>query len=125
MMAVFVILSLTCVINLSYILHTLNTIVFLGARDSLAMATSALNVVALGIAAYYGGDGSSTGPSGRPSIFDPLFEKFAAVRPLYPEAEITAPPWIATDHACHLGAIDRRSDHPLLASRTSRRNSFR
>ncbi|HYR78744.1 MAG TPA: phospholipid carrier-dependent glycosyltransferase, partial [Candidatus Dormibacteraeota bacterium] len=96
MMAVFVILSLTCVINLSYILHTLNTIVFLGARDALAMATSALNVVALGIAAYYGST-QLDGPERAPSMFDPLFEKFAAVRPVSPEEEIVAPPWIATD----------------------------
>ncbi len=48
MMAVFVIVSLTALINLAYILHTLNTVVFLNARDGLAMATSALNVVALG-----------------------------------------------------------------------------
>ena len=54
MMAVFAILTLTCLINLVYILHTLNTIVFLDSRDALAMATSALNVVALGIAGYYG-----------------------------------------------------------------------
>jgi 4-amino-4-deoxy-L-arabinose transferase-like glycosyltransferase len=96
MMAVFVILSLTSMINLSYILHTLNTIVFLDARDGLAMATSALNVVALGIAAYYGAT-QLDGPERLPSILDPLFEKFAAVRPVSLEEEVVAPPWIATD----------------------------
>src|SRR5208282_1398855 len=45
MLAVFAILSLTCLINLAYVLHTLNTVVFLDARDGLAMATSLLNVV--------------------------------------------------------------------------------
>ena len=54
MMAVFVIVSLTALINLAYILHTLNTVVFLNGRDGFAMATSALNVVALGTAVYYG-----------------------------------------------------------------------
>ena len=54
MLAVFVILTITCFINLAYILHTLNTVVFLDARDGLAMATSALNVVALGLAVYWG-----------------------------------------------------------------------
>ncbi len=96
MMVVFVVLSLTCVINLSYILHTLNTVVFLDSRDGLAMATSALNVVALGISAYYGAT-QLDGPERQPSILDPLFEKFAAVRPAHPEEEITAPLWIATD----------------------------
>ena len=54
MLAVFVILTITCFINLAYILHTLNTVVFLDSRDGLAMATSALNVVALGLAVYWG-----------------------------------------------------------------------
>jgi Gpi18-like mannosyltransferase len=98
MLAVFVVLSLSCVINLSYILHTLNTVVFLDGRDGIAMATSALNVVALAIAAYYGATrlGGSETP---PGFVDALFQKFAAVRPAdsYPEAEITAPAWIAID----------------------------
>jgi Gpi18-like mannosyltransferase len=96
MLAVFLVLSVTCLINLTYILHTLNTVVFLDSRDGLAMATSALNVVAFAIAGYYGAT-RLQGPQTSTSIFDPLFEKFAAVRPPDPEEEITAPPWIATD----------------------------
>src|SRR6202034_2821251 len=38
MLVVFAIITLTCLINLVYILHTLNTVVFLDSRDTLAMA---------------------------------------------------------------------------------------
>jgi len=54
MMALFGILTLTCLFNLAYILHTLQTIVFLDSRDHLAMAASAINVVLFGLAVYYG-----------------------------------------------------------------------
>src|ERR1700691_1690319 len=57
MLAVFVILTITCLINLAYVLHTLNTVVFLDSRDTLAMRTSALNVVALGLSVYWGSPG--------------------------------------------------------------------
>lgn len=98
MLAVFVVLSLTCTINLSYILHTLNTVVFLDGRDGLAMFTSALNVVALAIAGYYGATKLS-GPNTPPTVLDALFEKFAAVRPVdsLAEEEVTAPAWSGTD----------------------------
>jgi 4-amino-4-deoxy-L-arabinose transferase-like glycosyltransferase len=54
MLALFAILSLTCLFNLAYVLHVLQTIVFLDSRDVLAMAASAINVVLLGLAVYYG-----------------------------------------------------------------------
>src|SRR5262245_23454771 len=54
MLALFGILSLTCLFNLAYVLHVLQTIVFLDSRDVLAMAASAINVVLLGLAVYYG-----------------------------------------------------------------------
>ena len=98
MMAVFVIVSLTALINLAYILHTLNTVVFLNGRDGFAMATSALNVVALGTAVYYGitrlQDGSGAG-----TALGAFFEKFAMPRQVedYVEPDAVAPPWIATD----------------------------
>ncbi len=98
MLAVFVIISITCLINLAYILHTLNTVVFLDSRDTLAMATSALNVIALGLAVYYGAarlqDGSAeTGAVGE------FFAKFAKPRQVedYVEEPAFAPQWIATD----------------------------
>ena len=99
MMAAFVALSLTCLINLSYILHTLNTVVFLDGRDGIAMFTSALNVVALGTAAYYGATKLSGPSTPLPRVLGELYGKFTAVRPAdaEPEKEVTVPPWIRTD----------------------------
>ena len=106
MLAVFVVLSLTCLLNLSYILHTLNTIVFLDGRDGLAMFTSALNVVALGIAAYYGATRLS-GPEAVPRVLGEFVEKFTAVRPVdsEPEAEIVAPAWSRVDTLIVVGLL--------------------
>ena len=56
MLAVFTILTISCLINLVYVMQTLNTAVFLDAHDGLAMATSALNVVALGSGSLLGVD---------------------------------------------------------------------
>src|SRR5271166_5672694 len=97
MLAVFVILSLTCLINLAYVLHTLNTVVFLDARDGYAMATSALNVVALGLAVYYGATRLQGGSAAATAV-SAFFGRFAAPRRIedYVE-EPGAPAWIATD----------------------------
>jgi Gpi18-like mannosyltransferase/4-amino-4-deoxy-L-arabinose transferase-like glycosyltransferase len=54
MLLVFVALTLTCLFNLAYVLHALETVVFLDGRDWLAMTTSALNVVIFGYAVHYG-----------------------------------------------------------------------
>src|SRR5579885_125279 len=54
MLALFGVLSLTCLFNLSYILHTLQTTVFLDSRETLAMAASAINVALFAVAIYYG-----------------------------------------------------------------------
>lgn len=54
MMAVFAIISATCFFNLAYVLHTLQTVVFLDGRDGLAMAASACNLVAFTLAVYFG-----------------------------------------------------------------------
>jgi Gpi18-like mannosyltransferase len=98
MLGVFAILTITCFINLIYILHTLNTVVFLDSRDVLAMVTSALNVVALGLAVYWGSmrmqDGGST------AALSDFFGKFAMpTRQIedYVEESASTPPWIATD----------------------------
>ncbi len=98
MMAVFVIISITCFINLAYILHTLNTVVFLNARDGFAMATSALNVVALGLTVYYGATGLRDGSATNAAV-GAFFERLATPRQVedYVEAPSIAPPWIATD----------------------------
>ena len=100
MLAVFAIISITGLINLAYVLHTLNTVVFLDGRDGLAMATSILNVGALGIAVYYGAT-RLQGESGAASAVAAFFERFATPRPVQdyaPEpAAAPAPPWIAAD----------------------------
>jgi dolichyl-phosphate-mannose--protein O-mannosyl transferase/Gpi18-like mannosyltransferase len=54
MLAVFVLVTLTALFNLAYVLHTLNTIVFLTAHDGPAMVASLLNCCAFAIAAIYG-----------------------------------------------------------------------
>ncbi|HYA34664.1 MAG TPA: phospholipid carrier-dependent glycosyltransferase [Candidatus Binataceae bacterium] len=53
MMVVFGILTVTCLFNLAYIKHTLETIVFLNQYDTPAMIASMLNVGAFAIASYY------------------------------------------------------------------------
>jgi dolichyl-phosphate-mannose-protein mannosyltransferase len=98
MLAVFVIITITCLINLVYILHTLNTVVFLDSRDGLAMATSALNVVALGIAAYWGAT-RLEGGSGPSEAVVAFLGRFTMPRQVedYVEEQAVAPPWIAID----------------------------
>ena len=54
MLAVFVLLTMTCLFNLAYVLHTLNTVTFLDSRAALAMAASFVNLCAFAIAACYG-----------------------------------------------------------------------
>jgi dolichyl-phosphate-mannose--protein O-mannosyl transferase len=66
MAAVFAILTVTGLFNLAYVLHTLGTTVFLDSRDGFAMAASAMNVVALALAADYGlGLADGAGPAWR------------------------------------------------------------
>lgn len=54
MAVVFAILSATCLFNLAYVLHALKTVVFLNPHDAMAMATAAINLVLLLLAADYG-----------------------------------------------------------------------
>src|SRR3984957_8186858 len=98
MLAVFAILTITCFINLVYVLHTLNTVVFLDARDGLAMATSALNVVALGLAVYWGSMRMQDSSAETDAVGE-FFQKFAMPRQVedYVEEPACAPPWIAID----------------------------
>jgi Gpi18-like mannosyltransferase/4-amino-4-deoxy-L-arabinose transferase-like glycosyltransferase len=65
MMLVFVGLTLTCLFNLAYVLHTLETVVFLDGRDWLAMTTSALNVVIFGYSIHYGATQLASEPDQR------------------------------------------------------------
>lgn len=54
MAVVFAILTASCLFNLAYVLHALKTVIFLDSRDPLAMAASAINVVALVLTADFG-----------------------------------------------------------------------
>ncbi len=98
MLAVFVVLSITGLINLAYVLHTLNTVVFLDPRDGLAMVTSALNVVALALAVYYGATRLQDGSDPAAAI-GAFFERFTMPRQAveYVEEPPSAPAWIAAD----------------------------
>jgi Gpi18-like mannosyltransferase len=98
MLAVFAILTITCFINLAYVLHILKTVVFLDARDGLAMLTSALNVVALALSLYWGSTRMQDGGTATSALGD-FFGKFAMPKQVedYVEEPATAPPWIATD----------------------------
>ncbi|MGH7934355.1 MAG: phospholipid carrier-dependent glycosyltransferase [Candidatus Binataceae bacterium] len=54
MLGLFALLSITCLINLAYVLHTLQTTVFMDASDPVAMGTALINLIGLAIAAGYG-----------------------------------------------------------------------
>jgi dolichyl-phosphate-mannose-protein mannosyltransferase len=54
MMAVFALLTCTCFINLAYVLHVLQTTVFMNAHDGVAMAVALVNLFGFGVAAIYG-----------------------------------------------------------------------
>jgi Gpi18-like mannosyltransferase/predicted membrane-bound dolichyl-phosphate-mannose-protein mannosyltransferase len=54
MATVFAIITATCLFNLAYVLHTLDTTVFLDSRDGLAMTAAAINMIAFAMAADYG-----------------------------------------------------------------------
>ncbi|MGH7779952.1 MAG: phospholipid carrier-dependent glycosyltransferase, partial [Candidatus Binataceae bacterium] len=85
MLAVFVILSLTTLFNLAYILHTLQTVVFLDSRDGLAMAASAFNVLILAASIYYGAvklDGASGESSSALEMFHRIFPPHPAEMPV-------------------------------------------
>lgn len=98
MLAVFVVFSITGFINLAYVLHTLNTVVFLDGRDGIAMATAALNVVALALAVYYGVT-RLEGASAATTAVGAFFGRFTMPREVedYVEEPAAAPAWIATD----------------------------
>ena len=54
MLAIFAVLTATCLFNLVYILRTLQTTVFLDSRDTIAMIASLLNLGVLAAVVGYG-----------------------------------------------------------------------
>ncbi|HEY6420025.1 MAG TPA: phospholipid carrier-dependent glycosyltransferase, partial [Candidatus Binataceae bacterium] len=106
MMTVFAILSVTCLFNLWYVLHTLNTVVFMDTRDGLAMAASAVNLVALTLAVYFGLTALEPGEDREPAVMPFLdririFAATTASRSLPQstiiEKEIAPPAWTRID----------------------------
>jgi Gpi18-like mannosyltransferase len=102
MLIVFGVITITCLINLVDVLHTLNTVVFLDARDSLAMTTSAFNVIALGLAVYYGAARlpMATETAEPTTGLGALYAKFTAP-PSQVEEQVEQPPsdmpWLTAD----------------------------
>jgi dolichyl-phosphate-mannose-protein mannosyltransferase len=98
MLVLFGILSLTCLFNLAYILHTLQTTVFLKPRDGLAMTASAVNTVLFAVAVYYGvtrlGD-VSEGRFNLGELAKTIFPERPAVSA--PEERVPPLPWSQTD----------------------------
>jgi Gpi18-like mannosyltransferase/4-amino-4-deoxy-L-arabinose transferase-like glycosyltransferase len=104
MMLIFVALTLTCLFNLAYILHTLQTVVFLDGRDWLAMTTSALNVVIFGYSIHYGATQLAAGPEQRQQstageAVSRLYERIFPERPEEQGAAPRTPPltWARLD----------------------------
>ncbi len=60
MLGVFVLLTVTCLFNLAYVLHILQTSVFLDSRDTIAMAASLLNLFVFVAVVAYGGSRANT-----------------------------------------------------------------
>jgi Gpi18-like mannosyltransferase/predicted membrane-bound dolichyl-phosphate-mannose-protein mannosyltransferase len=101
MMVVFAVLTLTCLFNLAYIKHTLESAaVFLDAHDGLAMLSSALNLAAFAIAVRFGLTAIAGERTATSSPMD-FLKRFAATDKPEPErapiVEKPLLPWIRTD----------------------------
>jgi len=108
MLALFGVLSLTCLFNLAYVKHALETpsIVFLDGRDLLAMLTSAINLIGFALAlALYAGHVEGAPEAAPPIAW--LGAWFARLRHAAGASETSPPdelepalpplPWIRTD----------------------------
>jgi Gpi18-like mannosyltransferase/predicted membrane-bound dolichyl-phosphate-mannose-protein mannosyltransferase len=107
MAVVFAILTATCLFNLAYVLHTLDTTVFLDSRDGLAMAAAAINVVACALAVDYGlglADGAG-----------PLWRKLTSLGGRLGRLEGSAEARSRQDAASHETAPVERKPEPLVA----------
>ena len=105
MATVFAILTATCLFNLAYVLHVLDTTVFLDSRDGLAMFASAINVVAFALAMDYGlGLAEGAGP---------LWRRLASLGSRLDDGAAGCPPRDARFEA----TPPRSSAHPSRSSR--------
>ncbi|MBF6567368.1 MAG: phospholipid carrier-dependent glycosyltransferase [Candidatus Binataceae bacterium] len=104
MLAIFAILTLTCLFNLAYVKYTLETVVFLNGRDWLAMTVSAINLLMFAIVvSEHAGPGQSGERSGMGGVVS-MFARLRAATASTSEAESTqieqspAPlPWLQID----------------------------
>ena len=103
MLAIFAVLTATCLFNLAYILHTLQTTIFLDSRDTIAMVASLLNLGVLAAVVGYGWaqvDASGEEMAEGEQITQPVKDAPSAkavderrqVRLLPPPARCVAPP---------------------------------
>ncbi|HEY6394580.1 MAG TPA: phospholipid carrier-dependent glycosyltransferase, partial [Candidatus Binataceae bacterium] len=101
MLIVFFGLTLTCLFNLAYVLHTLRTVVFLDARDVPAMIASAVNLGLLAVAVSWGvrsiGTESRSAKIG--SWLTDLYRRFSQQAPAPPDPVRPALRWTAVDTA--------------------------
>jgi Gpi18-like mannosyltransferase/4-amino-4-deoxy-L-arabinose transferase-like glycosyltransferase len=82
MLSVFALLTATCLFNLAYVLHTLNTVVFLEPRDSFAMLTAMVNLGAFALPVWWGARGlPADSPSGIGAYIQQLADRFSAASP--------------------------------------------
>jgi dolichyl-phosphate-mannose--protein O-mannosyl transferase/Gpi18-like mannosyltransferase len=108
MLVVFAILTLTCLFNLAYVLHALDTVVFLEARDPLALACAGLNLALFALAVRYGVAGLGPEAAENSPLADLLDRlRTPATLPAGAANEsgvLVAPPWIRLDTIV-LGAL--------------------
>lgn len=99
MFAVFLMITVTCLVNLAYVKHALETVVFLQARDGVAMFCSVLNVAAFALAVHYGFTSlqrETAAEKGRPDFLGRISSAFKAP-PARPVPDPPPLPWLRVD----------------------------
>ncbi|HZP45039.1 MAG TPA: phospholipid carrier-dependent glycosyltransferase [Candidatus Binataceae bacterium] len=102
MLGVFALVTATGLVNLAYVLHTLNTVVFLDPRDGLAMLCAGINCLALTLAIVYGmapARVDSPDFAAAPNAFSALFAGWgdSMVRAVPPVDTYLQLPWLRRD----------------------------
>ncbi len=77
MLLVFGLLTLTCLFNLAYVLHVLDTVVFMKAHDPFALACAGINLAVFVLAVHYGITGLGNETAEKNALAE-LFERFKA-----------------------------------------------
>ena len=108
MLVVFGVLTLTCLFNLAYVLHALDTVVFMKAHDPLALACAGVNLALFALAVRYGITELGSEASEKSPLAD-LIDRFKTPAGVSAEtaeeSDAIAPPaWIRLDTLV-LGAL--------------------